>query len=57
MTWDLFDKNIILRNKQYKAYICVTMENRMLVIFIALLSLFFYLTVQCDKLLLDPSGT
>ena len=34
------------------AYNCVTMENRMLVIFIAFLSLFFYLTVQCDKLLL-----
>ena len=50
---DLFDKNIIPRNKQLKmAYICVTMGNRMLVIFIALLSLFFYLTVQCDKLLL-----
>ena len=48
---DLFDKNIILRNKQLKmAYICVTMGNRMLVIFIALLSLFFYVTVQCDKL-------
>ena len=50
---DLFDKNIIQRNKQLKmAYICVTMGNRMLVIFIALLSLFFYLTIQCDKLLL-----
>ena len=34
---DLFDKNIILRNKQLKmAYICVTMGNRMLVIFIAI---------------------
>ncbi len=49
---DLFDKNIILRNKQLKmAYICIAMGNRMLVIF-TLLSLFFYLTVQCDKLLL-----
>ena len=46
---DLFDKNIILRNKQLKmAYICVAMGNRMLVTFIALLSLFFYLTVKCD---------
>ena len=37
-----FDKNIILRNKQLKmAYVCVTMGNRMLVTFIALLSLFF----------------
>ena len=50
---DLFDKNIILRNKQLKmAYICVTMGNRMLVIFTALLSLFFYLAVRCDKFLL-----
>ena len=50
---DLFDKNTILRNKQLKmAYICVTMANRMLVNFMAFLSLFFYLTVQCDKLLL-----
>ena len=36
-----FDKNIIPRNNQLKmAYICVTMGNRMLVIFIASLSLF-----------------
>ena len=49
---DLFDKNIILRNKQLKmAYIIITtIANRILVIFMLILSLFFYLTVQCDKL-------
>ena len=48
---DLFDKNIILRNKQLKmAYIYTTMVDKRLVIYMLLLSLFFYLTVQYDKL-------
>ena len=49
---DLFDKSIILKNKQLKMayYTITTMANRMLVIFMLLLSLSFYLTVQCDKL-------
>ena len=46
-----FDKSIIPINKQLKMpYIYKTTENRMLIIFIVLLTSFFCLTIHCDKL-------